>query len=220
LLAQDGLVPIELTFEERELRLDTLLVYRLPEDLLEHCLFEDVGRDRVELRILHARRLLEFRTSPGLRRDQLRAGSERGEVAADSARLEELEAVLQLLDRQQKKTTGENAHQNQYAAATVAGGKRETTTRTHDYVWHLAERLVREVLWLLVFAHRRVDGDDFVGDAALSGDVGDATRASGLREAVKSECHGWGLIGCKLRCVGPGCAALELKEPTDTNHFI
>jgi hypothetical protein len=99
LLAQDGLVPIELTFEEREVRIDTLLVYRLPEHLLERCLSENVAGDRVELSILHARRLLESRTRPELRRDQLRASSECGEVAADSARLEELEAILHLLDK-------------------------------------------------------------------------------------------------------------------------
>jgi hypothetical protein len=104
LLAQDGLVPIELTFQEREVRLDTLLVYRLAEYLLERCLSENVGRDWVELRILHARRLLESRTRLGLCRDQLRASSERGEIAADGARLEELEAVLQLLDKWQRKT--------------------------------------------------------------------------------------------------------------------
>jgi hypothetical protein len=187
LLAQDGLVPIELTFEERELRIDTLLVYRLPEDLLEHCLFEDVGRDRVELRILHARGLLKFRTSPGLRWDQLRASSERGEVAADSARLEEFEAVLQLINRQQRKRRKKKRREGTRIRIKYRESRRETT---HDYVWHLAERLVREVRWLFVLAHRRVDGDDFVGDVTLSGDVGDATRASGLREAVKSECHG------------------------------
>jgi hypothetical protein len=64
---------------------------------------------------------------------------------------------------------------------------RETT---HDYVWHLAKRLVREVRWLLVLAHHTVDENDFIGDVKLSGNEGDATRGSGRSESVKSECHG------------------------------
>jgi hypothetical protein len=97
LLAQDGLVHVQLALKGREERLDALLVDRQPVDLLVQRLLENLVRDRVELRILDARRLLELGTGLGLGGDQRGARPELGEVAADGARLEELEVVVFLL---------------------------------------------------------------------------------------------------------------------------
>jgi len=69
LFAQDGLVPIELTFELRNELLDALLVRRRTPVLLEHPLEDDAPYDRVKLRIFDARRLLELCASLGLGRD-------------------------------------------------------------------------------------------------------------------------------------------------------
>ena len=96
LLAQDGLVHVELALKDREERLDALFVNRLrvPEHLLEERLLENLLPDRVELRILDARRLLELGEGLRLCGDERGARPELGEVAADGARLEELEAVV------------------------------------------------------------------------------------------------------------------------------
>lgn len=99
LLAQDGLVPVELGFELRHQLLDALLVRRQPAVLLEDLFDEDAGQDRFELRILDARRLLEFRARLGVGRDQLGSRPERGDVTADSARLEQLKAIVLLLKK-------------------------------------------------------------------------------------------------------------------------
>ena len=66
---------------------------------------------------------------------------------------------------------------------------------TYGYVGDLAERLVREVRRLLLFARLEVDRDEFIGDVALFGYQGHDTRARGRGGSVKLECHG----GCK-RC--------------------
>jgi hypothetical protein len=83
--AQDDLIPVELIFEETDQLLDELLIRRLATVELEHFFIGDGARIRVELRILDACRLLEFRIGPGIARDQLWAGSLRCKVAADSA---------------------------------------------------------------------------------------------------------------------------------------
>jgi hypothetical protein len=49
----------------------------------------------------------------------------------------------------------------------------------------LAERLVREVSWLLVLGLLEVDGHDFIGDVALFGYQGHAARASGEWHSMK-----------------------------------
>ena len=56
---------------------------------------------------------------------------------------------------------------------------------THCYVGDLAERLVREVSWLLVLGLLEVDGHDFIGDVALFGYQGHAARASGEWHSMK-----------------------------------
>lgn len=98
LLAQYGLVSIELTFELRDEFLDALLVHRLTTARLDHLFPENDARNRIELRILDACCLLELCVCLGLCRDQLWARPERRNVAADSARLEQLETVVLLLD--------------------------------------------------------------------------------------------------------------------------
>ena len=98
LLAQYGLVSIELTFELRGEFLDALLVHRLTTARLDHLFPENDARDRIKLRILDARCLLELCVCLWLRRDQLWARPERRNVAADSTRLEQLETVVLLLD--------------------------------------------------------------------------------------------------------------------------
>jgi len=60
---------------------------------------------------------------------------------------------------------------------------------THGDVGHLAERLVRDVRLLLMLSSREVDGDEFIGNVALSGYLGDAARASGYVIPMKLECH-------------------------------
>ena len=60
---------------------------------------------------------------------------------------------------------------------------------THSYVGHLAERLVRDVVRLLLLSLHEVDDGEFVGYVALLGYQGHAPRTSGHRESVKLECH-------------------------------
>ena len=98
LLAQDGLVPVELTFELRDQLLDALLVRRQPAVRLVHFFRNDAGRNRIKLRILDARRLLEFCVGLGIGGDQLGPRPERRDVAADGARFVQLEAVVLLLN--------------------------------------------------------------------------------------------------------------------------
>jgi len=65
LLAQDGLISIELCFELRDQLLDALLVRRQNAELLEHSFHNNAARNRFKLCILDARRLLEFRRALG-----------------------------------------------------------------------------------------------------------------------------------------------------------
>jgi hypothetical protein len=60
---------------------------------------------------------------------------------------------------------------------------------THDYVWHLAKRLVLEVGWLLVLACREVDGNELIGDVALFCYEDHAARARGSWSSVKFKYH-------------------------------
>jgi len=78
--------------------LNALLVWRLPAIRLVHPLDQNVTHDRLKMRILDARRLLELGAGLGLGEDQLWAGSEGRDVATDGARLEKFKAVVLLLD--------------------------------------------------------------------------------------------------------------------------
>jgi len=169
----------------RDQLLDALLVRRQPAELLEHPFHKDAARDRFKLRILDARRLLEFCAGLGIGGDQLGSRPERREVAADGARFEQLEAVVLLLN-----VVLENTPEGQWRRG--QGGR----VTTHSYVGYLAERLVSEVRWLLVLGLLEVDGDDFVGDVALFGYQGHAACASGEWDSVKLECH------CASECRG------------------
>jgi hypothetical protein len=106
LLAQDSLIPIELGFDLSYQLLGSLLVCRLPDVRLDKFFPNKGSCDRVKLSILDACRLLELCIGLGVRRDQLRARSERGEVSTDSARLVQLKSVVLLLER----TKGERGH--------------------------------------------------------------------------------------------------------------
>ena len=97
MLAQDDLVCVELAFQLVDQLLDALLIRRQPAALLEHPFDNNASRDRIKLRVLDARRLLELCAGLGIGGDQLRAGPERREVSADSARLVQLEAIVLLL---------------------------------------------------------------------------------------------------------------------------
>ena len=96
LLAQDGLISIELAFKLPEQFLYTLLIRFTPPPLLEYLLFGKSQRDRIKIRILDAGCLLEFGTGLRLSRDQLWAGANGREVSSDSARLEQLESIILL----------------------------------------------------------------------------------------------------------------------------
>jgi len=65
--------------------------------------------------------------------------------------------------------------------------KRKRDERTYSQVGYLAERLVREVRRLLVLGRLEVDGDDFVGDAALLGYHGHAACAGGEGDSMQLE---------------------------------
>ena len=96
LLAQDGLITIELALELAKKLLYTLLIRYSPPEQLEYLLFRNSRRDRIKTRILDAGRLLEFGMGLGLSGDQLWAGSEGCQVPPDSARLVQLESVILL----------------------------------------------------------------------------------------------------------------------------
>jgi hypothetical protein len=85
LLSQDGLIPVELIFEEKDELFEALLVRCLATVGLEHLFVGNAARIRIELRILDACRLLKFRQGLGLTGNQLRARPLRRKVAADSA---------------------------------------------------------------------------------------------------------------------------------------
>jgi len=82
----------------RDQLLDALLVRRQPAELLEYPFHKDAARDRLKLRILDARRLLEFCAGLGIGGDQLGSRPERREVAADGARFEQFETIVLLLN--------------------------------------------------------------------------------------------------------------------------
>jgi hypothetical protein len=84
LLAQDSLIPVELIFKELDELFEALLIRCLAAVGLEQLFVGNAARIRVELRILDACRLLEFREGLGLAGDQLGAGPLRRKVAADS----------------------------------------------------------------------------------------------------------------------------------------
>jgi hypothetical protein len=94
---QDGIIPIKLAFELTAELLYALLVRCLSEVLLDHPFPKNASRDRIKL-VLNARRLLELRAGLGLGGDQLRAGPEGGDIACDGARLEQLEAIVLLIN--------------------------------------------------------------------------------------------------------------------------
>jgi hypothetical protein len=120
LLAQDGLINVELGLELRDELIDAVLVRWQSAVLLEHLFEENAGHDGLKVGIFDARRLLELCMGLGIGGDQLWARAERCEIAADGARLVELEAVVLLLDRERK----ENAHQT---AAVIGKGERRRT---------------------------------------------------------------------------------------------
>jgi len=96
--SEDGLVSVQLTFELRDEFLDALFVRRLAAVLLKHPLYEDASRNRFKLAILDARCLFELGAGLWIGGDQVWAGPDCGEVATDGARLEQLEAIVLLLD--------------------------------------------------------------------------------------------------------------------------
>jgi hypothetical protein len=104
LLAQDGLISIELAFKLAEQILHTILIRYSPPVALEYLLKGKSRRDRIEIRIFDAGRLLEFGTGLGLSRDQLWAGADAREVACNSARLVQLESVILLNYKERKKS--------------------------------------------------------------------------------------------------------------------
>ena len=85
LLAQDGLIPVELTFQELNELFDAVLIRSHANDGLDILFERDEARKRFELRILSACRLLKFRERLGLAGDQLGAGPLSRKVATDSA---------------------------------------------------------------------------------------------------------------------------------------
>ena len=93
LLAQDGLISIELAFKLADQLLHVLLIRYFPIEFLEYLLVANSRHDRIKIRILDAGRLLEFGTGLALGRNQLWAGADACEVASDSARLVQLEPV-------------------------------------------------------------------------------------------------------------------------------
>ena len=103
LLSQDGLVPVKLALKLNDELLHVLLVRSLPEHRLENFLVGDFRHDRIKLRILDARRLLELGTGLGIGRNQLGARAQRRDVPRDGARLEQLKPVILLKKKKQKK---------------------------------------------------------------------------------------------------------------------
>ena len=99
MLAQDDLIHVELTFQLGDQLLDALLIRRQPAVLLEHPFYNNASGDRIKLRVFDARSLLEPCAGLGIGGDQVRAGPERRKVSTDSARLEELEAIVLLLNQ-------------------------------------------------------------------------------------------------------------------------
>jgi hypothetical protein len=174
LLAQNGLIPLELPFEATDEFFEVILICRFAAVALEQLLVGDAARIRIKLRILDACCLLELGIGLWLGGDQLCAGTLRGKVAGNSARLVQLEAVLILLIRG-------NIRYHEYMKG---------LGETYDNVWHLAERLVCLVRRLLVVARHEVDGDDLIRDVTLLGNKCHTASASGLRDTVKLDSHG------------------------------
>jgi hypothetical protein len=97
--AQDGFVSVQLGFELRDELLHAFLVRRLPEIRPVHFLEHNLSYDWFELCILDARRLLEPSVGLRLSWDQLLPRPELRDVATDGARLEQLEAIVLLDDK-------------------------------------------------------------------------------------------------------------------------
>jgi hypothetical protein len=129
--------------------------------------------NRVELRILDARSLLELGDLAWFGGHQRGARPERGEVAADGARLVQFETIVKLL--------GVLGKSGWWERGFIFG------LDTHDDVRHLTERLVRSVRCELVLTLGEVNGDERVRDVALLRDECYATRASGPRESVQCD---------------------------------
>ena len=83
LLAQDDLIPVELDLQPSDELSYERLVGCLTIKGLEYLFGGNCTNNRVELRVLDACGLLELGVRAGLSRQQLGAGTERGEVATD-----------------------------------------------------------------------------------------------------------------------------------------
>jgi hypothetical protein len=94
LLAQDGLVPVQLRIELRAELSHECLVGLLAIADPEHLLERNHTDDRVELRVLDAGSLLVLGERARFGRHERGASPERGEVTADSARLVQLETIV------------------------------------------------------------------------------------------------------------------------------
>ena len=179
LLAQDSIEYIKLIFKSSDELLDVPLVRRLPTELLDYLLFDKATRNRLKLCILDARGLLEFCLRLRLGRDQLWAGSERREVTTDGAGFEQLKPAVLLLEVDVDGERGrEHASGHRNITSDRARRKGKDRKVTHGYIWHLAERLVLEVCRPFVLARCEIDGNELIGDVALFGYEGHATRAS------------------------------------------
>jgi hypothetical protein len=156
LLAQDGLIPIELAIEKLGELFDEVLIRDHVDDGLDPLFEGDETCKRFKLRILHACRLLKFRKGLGLAGDQLRAGPLSRKVAADGAWFEQLKAVFLLL-------VGDTIRTHEWLKDFGSLSGRDA----HSNIWHLAERLVLNVRRLLLLASFEIDGDELVRDVTF-----------------------------------------------------
>lgn len=102
LLSQDDLVRIELAFKLSGELLHKFLIRLLPKARLENFLLGDARHERIKLRILDARCLLELGVGLGVAGDQICARPKRRKVPSDGARLVQLKAIILLKIRQKK----------------------------------------------------------------------------------------------------------------------
>ena len=96
LTAQDGIIPIELTFQLSDRLLDTLLVRRQPNELLGRPFKKNGARDRIKLSILDARGLLELCAGLGICGISSGPDPERSKVTTDCTRFVQLETIVLL----------------------------------------------------------------------------------------------------------------------------
>jgi hypothetical protein len=94
LLAQDSLIPVQLDLEPSHELSHERLISLLTKTGLDHLFIGNHTGNRVELRILDTCSLLVPGDREAVSRYQRGAGSERGEVAADGARLVQLETIV------------------------------------------------------------------------------------------------------------------------------